>query len=329
MPATFGVSVAAILSGSGALGLDLDFAAGRYALNSGYSNALPAGWAFSRTGAGTALDSAGSIIQFDTGVPRIIADMGMLYEEARTNLLLNSATLSTQDVTTAAVAHTLSFYGTGTVTLTGTSTAGPLVGTGANNRVTLTFTPTAGTLTLTVTGSVTSANLEAGSFATSHIPTTGATATRGNDTANITGLGLPAPYTIVVEMIPLQVAGMDVVNTQTSLASGAGIYTGAPGVCIAFVREASVTTSAATTGNNTTVNVANKIAARYAVNDTNIALNGQVTTADGSNTPPTITRFNLSRPAYGFNGTYLSALVKRVRILPYAASDAELQALTA
>ena len=30
-----------------------------------------------------------------------------------------------------------SFYGTGTVTLTGVSTDGPLVGTGANNRVNL------------------------------------------------------------------------------------------------------------------------------------------------------------------------------------------------
>lgn len=84
------------------------------------------------------------------------------------NLLVNTDTLSTQNYTTTAVAHTLSFTGTGTVTLSGTSTAGPLVGTGVSDRVSLTFTPTAGALTLTVSGSVTLAQLELGSSATAY-----------------------------------------------------------------------------------------------------------------------------------------------------------------
>ena len=79
---------------------------------------------------------------------------------ARKNWLLATETLSTQNVTVLAGQMVLSFYGTGTVTLSGTSTAGPLVGTGVANRVSLTFTPTAGTLTLTVSGSVTQAQLE-------------------------------------------------------------------------------------------------------------------------------------------------------------------------
>ena len=81
------------------------------------------------------------------------------------NLLVSTAALSTQAATVTAAAHTLSFYGTGSVTLTGASTAGPLVGTGVGDRVTLTFTPSAGSLTLTVAGSVTSAQLVAGSAA--------------------------------------------------------------------------------------------------------------------------------------------------------------------
>jgi hypothetical protein len=89
---------------------------------------------------------AGLAIDYDplTHVPK-----GLLYELAASNIIWNNATMSTQNVTSTAVPYTLSFWGTGTVTLSGTSTAGPLVGTGVNNRVSLTFTPSAGTLTLT------------------------------------------------------------------------------------------------------------------------------------------------------------------------------------
>lgn len=79
---------------------------------------------------------------------------------ARKNWLVGTETLATQTVTTKALPYVLSFWGTGTITLTGTSTAGPLVGTGADNRVYLEFTPTAGTLTVTVSGTVSKAQLE-------------------------------------------------------------------------------------------------------------------------------------------------------------------------
>ena len=90
---------------------------------------------------------------------------------ARYNWLLNSAALSTQSVTTVAAPYTLSFTGTGSVTLSGSAT-GTLSGTGANNRVNLAFTPTTGTLTLTVTGSVTLAMLALGTLTTYQAITT-------------------------------------------------------------------------------------------------------------------------------------------------------------
>ena len=108
--------------------------------------------------------------------------LGLRVEGDATALLLNSATLSTQNVTVAAVVYVLHFTGTGTVTLTGVSTAGPLVGTGTgeSNRVSLTFTPTAGTLTLTVSGTVSNAQMEIATQS-SYIPTFGSTVTRAAD----------------------------------------------------------------------------------------------------------------------------------------------------
>lgn len=84
------------------------------------------------------------------------------------NLLLGTATMATQSRAVTAAQHTLSFKGTGTVTLSGVSTSGPLVGTGVGDRVSLTFTPTAGTLTMTVSGSVTEAQLELGASASAY-----------------------------------------------------------------------------------------------------------------------------------------------------------------
>jgi hypothetical protein len=157
---------------------------------------------FTRASSGTFVDSAGVLQTAATDVPRFDCNaltgesLGLLVEEARTNLLLNSGTLSTQSAIVTAVAHTLHFTGTGTITLTGASTAGPLVGTGTDeaNRVSLTFTPTAGSLTLTVSGTVTNAQLEAGAFPSSYIPTTTATVTRAADVASITGSNFSSWY---------------------------------------------------------------------------------------------------------------------------------------
>jgi hypothetical protein len=71
---------------------------------------------------------------------------------ARYNLLLATATLATQSITTVATSYTIYFTGSGSVTLAGTYIGTFTAGTN-------TFTATAGTLVVTVTGSVLTADI--------------------------------------------------------------------------------------------------------------------------------------------------------------------------
>ncbi|MGO7719138.1 hypothetical protein ACC706_38780, partial [Rhizobium johnstonii] len=59
------------------------------------------------------------------------------------NFLVGTATLATQNFAIRNTAYTLSFFGTGSVTLSVAFT-GTLNGTGVANRLSLTFTPAAG-----------------------------------------------------------------------------------------------------------------------------------------------------------------------------------------
>lgn len=138
----------------------------------------------------------------------------ILVEPQRTNLVFPSNVATTQTRAVTAKAYTLSFYGTGNVVLSG-AFSGTLNGTGANNRVTLTFTPTAGNLTLTVNGTVTDWQLEEGSSATSYIPTTSASVTRNADViskSEISSLIGQTEGTMFIESKAL-INGSDVIRT--------------------------------------------------------------------------------------------------------------------
>lgn len=140
---------------------------------------------FARAGARSAPTGLAGGTLFAANRAREVAGQGLRTWDAATNLVRQSDAMSTQTVTVTAVAHTLSFWGTGSVTLTGASTAGPLNGTGANNRVSLTFTPTAGSLTMTVSGSVTFAQLETGAVASDYIQNLNAGASQAADADNL------------------------------------------------------------------------------------------------------------------------------------------------
>jgi hypothetical protein len=203
-------------------------------LNFVNTSALDSRITFARSTTATFTNSSGAIQSSAINAPRFdynpttLVSRGLLIEEQRINLLLNSlidgTSLSTQSVTVAAVAHTISFYGTGSITLTGAAVA-TVTGTGVYpNRQTLTFTPIVGVLVCTVSGSVQYAQLEAGGFATSFIPTAGTAVTRAADRVSMTGTDFSSWYnategTFVAEVTAFAAGGQAIYSVDNGVAT--------------------------------------------------------------------------------------------------------------
>lgn len=270
--------------------------------------------------------------------PVTLAPKGLLIEEQRTNLVLNSAILNTQVVTVSAVAHTLSFYGTGTVILSGAYT-GTVVGTGGYpTRTTLTFTPIVGALTLTITGSVTMAQLEAGAFATSYIPTVASQVTRAADNASMIGANFSNWFNAV---------------EGTMFAEGDGYSTGNSSLFVvrdsltAYANQMSldrigsantprfagnfnaVSQFSFVGGTNFTTGTVFKLVGAYQVNNFAASFNGSAASTDTSGSVPT----NIAQAELGklglSQGEYLNGHLKRLAYYPRRLANSELQAITA
>ena len=208
-----------------------------------------------------------------------------------------------------------------------------MTGTGASNRVSLTFTPTAGTLTLTVTGTVTNAQVEAGGFATSYIPTAGATATRAIDSATMptspwfTG---PTAFSYVIEAALVAIGAapvaFDLDDGTTSNRTQLG-YTANTAALVFFQNLAGAGTATMACG-TATPGVPYKAGASTISGAHQCAFNGTVNAVGGSsaNAPPTgITTARLARPLAATQG---AQWLRRVRYWPRALSAAELQSAT-
>jgi len=255
------------------------------------------------------------------------APLGLLVEPTATNLLLASQTLATQTVTVSAVAYTLSFYGTGTITLSGVSTAGPLVGTGAADRVSLTFTPTAGSLTLTVTGTVSEGQLETGSVPTSPIRTFTTSVTRGPDN-----------YSFLLSQIPTLGTEYSVYCrfSTNNVATGAGKYAVAltdgtlnefEGFWVLTTGRLNVTDGGtavgAIVGPTLTADTLASMAARIKLNDCSMSVAGGAVGADTTVTLPTVTEVRFGGTGNNVASTGQFRITKLV-IVPRAWTDTEL-----
>lgn len=300
-----------------------------------------------RTGnTATVINSSGVIAAINADLPRFdfnpttLICNGLLIEEARTNLLLNSlidgTSLSTQIVVTTAVAHTLSFYGSGQIVLTGTSSA-TVVGTGAYPaRQTLTFTPTVGALTLTVTGIVQYAQLEVGAFVTSFIPTDGTTKTRNADVALMTGTNFSSWYNasegsfVVWSSIPFSSGSgvfaviSDNTNSQRMLMNLSSSRNG----CSFRVVNGGVDQANIARTNPFTAGQQNKMVATYKLNSFATAFNGQVAGTDTSGTVPTVSQIGIGNSAVGTPSVFFNGYFQKILYYPQRLINAEVQAFS-
>jgi hypothetical protein len=291
---------------------------------------------FTRASNASFIDSNGLIQTATTNTPRFDHNpatgesLGLLIEAQRVNLLLNSETLATQSATVAAAAHTLSFYGTGSVVLSGAHSA-TVSGAGAYpTRTTLTFTPTAGSLTLTVTGTVQYANLEAGAFATSWIPTTGAAATRATDVASITGTAFSSWYrqdegTVFAEAIPSSGGGVFGVDDTTDAERWRAGHNGTSAGQAVVVANGSVQWSGNTTAGVWPLGTRRKFALAVKANDSAMAVEGAALFSTSSMTMPTVTRATIGTAQAS---THINGTIRRVCYWPTRLPNNALQTLT-
>lgn len=289
----------------------------------------------------TVTNSSGTIVGINANLPRFDYDpvtlvcKGLLVEETRTNLLLNSlldgTSLGTQSVTVTAAAHTLSFYGTGTVVLSGARSA-TINGSGAYpTRTISTFTPTAGTLTLTVTGTVQFANLELGAFATSFIPTDGTTKTRNTDDASMTGANFTSWYNATDGALFTQGSVYaDSSNFRRFASIGDGttsnlIYSGVSSGYTGRGFVVATTTQASFSYGTFAVNTPARMVLAYKLNSIAGSLNGGTVSTDNTANIPTVSRLDIGFTS-GSTSSYINGHVQKVMYWPQRITDAEVRA---
>lgn len=305
--------------------LNLDFANGRY---------MDPRVSFTRASAATYFDAMGVLRTAAAGEPRFDygpvtgESLGLLVEGQATNLLLGSDSPATQTVVVTDTAMTLSFIGTGTITLSGAYT-GALAGTG-DERVTLTFTPSAGSLTLTVSGNVEFAQLEEGTHPTSYTPTEGSQVTRAADNTSIPAGDWfnPVEGTLVIkaELSSLQTANFGRIFELSDATQDNRILVmsnDSGGIRLQTFVNGVDASSPYTTLSNPKLSVA----VSWGAGAARWAINGNVRQV--VNQSPVITNMpTMTLLASQSFSNRINGAVERITYYPRALSDAELQALT-
>jgi hypothetical protein len=178
------------------------------------------------------------------------------------------------------------------------------------------------------------AQLEAGAFATSYIPTIASTVTRSADVATITGSLFSQWYrqeegAFLVEVSSFaEKTGINAYNF-TSVNDGTGnnyirtyVYLNQAGETVrtGAVIQAEISTTP------WSQNVPLKLAAVYKTNDFQAALNGTLTAADTAGTLPAVTQMNIG--TNNGQGGPANGHIRSIRYVPVRAADFQLQQVT-
>jgi hypothetical protein len=196
-----------------------------------------------------------------------------------------------------------------------------------------TFTDADASLTVTngKTGYIYGAQLEAGSFATSYIPTVASQVTRSADQASITGPNFsqwynPVEGSFVAEYSPLAVDNDIALSVSSAAGYGSSIYLPADSSYQFIVVNSTV--QAQIDAGTVTALAINKTAAAYKANDFAASVGGGVVVTDTSGTIPTADRAVIGglegNTANRFNGH-----IRSIRYYPTRLGNSQLQALTA
>ena len=172
------------------------------------------------------------------------------------------------------------------------------------------------------------AQLETGSAASSYIPTTTASASRGADAASITGLTFSGAHSVIALTGQVSTAGSQHVYNldDTSAANRTLMYNGGS---ISLLMDSGGVNQ--TNGNavGTWASTGFRVAARFNTNDVRGAGNGALGTADTVATLPVGTLSRLTIGGQGGGGQFINGLIQLLAILPRALSDGELTGATA
>ena len=183
------------------------------------------------------------------------------------------------------------------------------------------------------------AQLEAGSFPTSYIPTTSATAPRSADVCSITGSAFTSFYkqpegTLFADATPLAISQLSHVlglNT-TGLNNAHSIWKSNSAISGVGLRWATTTTNGSSPQSliSTTTDIAtisSKLSYAYKTDDMVFVANGSLVGTDTSGTMPTSTAMRIGSRDDG-TGFYLNGHIASVRYYKKRLSNAKLQSLT-
>ena len=222
----------------------------------------------------------------------------------------------------------------------GSVNSGVLSGSGDGVRVSMTFTATAEPLIVIPYGNVAEAQLEAGSFPTSYIPTSGSQVTRSADIASIPvsafGYNQDAG-TIVVEASPMSNTNSTAINlTLSTVTAGQNERWQ-----IRSQNPNTVQVYTATQGNGPfgtggsapnvgSVTIPGTYKAAHTLEDgySQVAVNGSLGTADTSVSIPDVDEVRIGT-LFSTGAEELNGHIKSIQYYPRRLTDAQLQELTA